>query len=693
MVAAGCLTSEPLRLPLVVMHAWWAGLCGATLAAHASLPPEVVRDFSERVRSWEKNSKAEWHAEIKANFERSSDDTLVAGVKELPARLGGWRASGASIAIFNGGHDSAIAVGIDSRIQCVLELERWFNVRYFESWHPESFDDTWLSALEVVRDRCVCEDGPCPKEFDQGVLMTFPPFEGREEQWDNIVPIVEKVFTVKAWHHAAHHLSHALLAYHSSPFHSAVIVSYDGGGDDGLFNISTRWRIRRYWERGPPCRETGLQPGRHLRLPRGPAARGDWRARGDGGLLLPEVPPPARKRRESARRMEPVPVSYRLKARLSFSGKLMGYAATGSMNSTLAGALMEFFQYHAPHDPKGEVFPEQLYDAVPNVVLQAACGPVQAQRDLAASIQHVFDVFTMGIVQPAVALVTEAVHVEGIVMTGGCALNVITNQLIQDRLTAAGGQLSPSEAQRAPLEVFSPPAANDGGLAVGALWTLAPPLTRQPLQYPGVGGKVAEAAARLLQRREARACPAGRHPAFWPAPTPCTGTVAALGFPLWDEASLEGAAEARGARSLAALGGVGYLAELLAGGPAWQGHPGRSRADRPIVAVVRGRQEFGPRALGHRSLVAVPDSVEMRDRMNVLKDREWYRPVAPMVADEAMGQFLNRTVKSPYMTMAPRVADGIKERFPAVVHLDGTARHQSVGPNDEPFICGFMRYC
>lgn len=622
------------------MHAWWAALCGATLAAHAALPPEVIRDFSEQVRSWERKATEDWLAEIRGGFEtlvtsgtaRMRDEALAAGMKGFPARLGGWRSSGASIAIFNGGHDSAIAVGIDSRIQCVLELERWFNVRYFESNHPESFDATWLSALEVVRDGCVCEDGPCPQEFDQGVLMTMPDFV----KWDSIIPIVEKVFTVRSWHHAAHHLSHALMAYHSSPFHSAVIVSYDGGGDDGLFNIYV-----------------GIGNEVH-RVARFGYNMGDTYAFLGG--LLPEVTrereamdinfcqkllPALESGQRSLDGWSRFPFRYRLSARLSFAGKLMGYAATGKTNSTLAEALFEFFQYHAPHDPKGEVFPDQLYDAVPNIILQAACGPLEAQRDLAASIQHVFDAFTMSIVQPAVALITDAVQVEGIVMTGGCALNVITNQLVQDRLTAAGGQLSPSEARRAPLEVFSPPAANDGGLAVGALWTLAPPLTRQPLQY--------------------------------------------LGFPLWDEDTLEDAARSRGAQSLAALGGVDYLAELLAGGPAWQEHPGR-RADRPIVAVVRGRQEFGPRALGHRSLVAVPDSDDMRDRMNVLKDREWYRPVAPMIADEAMGPFFNRTVKSPYMTMAPRVTDDVRKKFPAVVHLDGTARHQSVGPNDEPFI-------
>jgi hypothetical protein len=56
-----------------------------------------------------------------------------------------------------------------------------------------------------------------------------------------------------------------------------------------------------------------------------------------------------------------------------------------------------------------------------------------------------------------------------------------------------------------------------------------------------------------------------------------------------------------------------YVAELLAGGPAWTLSRTSSKKAKPIIAVVRGRQEFGPRALGHRSLLAVPDSVEIRE--------------------------------------------------------------------------------
>ena len=57
----------------------------------------------------------------------------------------------------------------------------------------------------------------------------------------------------------------------------------------------------------------------------------------------------------------------------------------------------------------------------------------------------------------------------------------------------------------------------------------------------------------------------------------------------------------------------------------------------------------------------------------------------PLV-DEALEQVFGRVVKSPFMTMAPRVRDDVRERFPALAHLDGTARHQSVGKDDEPWL-------
>ena len=66
-----------------------------------------------------------------------------------------------------------------------------------------------------------------------------------------------------------------------------------------------------------------------------------------------------------------------------------------------------------------------------------------------------------------------------------------------------------------------------------------------------------------------------------------------------------------------------YVAELLAGGPAWTLSRTSSKKAKPIIAVVRGRQEFGPRALGHRSLLAVPDSVEIREAWYWVSGTRW----------------------------------------------------------------------
>jgi len=89
------------------------------------------------------------------------------------------------------------------------------------------------------------------------------------------------------------------------------------------------------------------------------------------------------------------------------------------------------------------------------------------------------------------------------------------------------------------------------------------------------------------------------------------------GFRLWDLEILEQEARSRQAPTLPSLGGVEYLAQLLAS------------PHKPIVAVVRGRQEFGPRALGHRSLLAVPDTEDMKHRMNRLKFRKPGQQMVP----------------------------------------------------------------
>jgi carbamoyltransferase len=106
-----------------------------------------------------------------------------------------------------------------------------------------------------------------------------------------------------------------------------------------------------------------------------------------------------------------------------------------------------------------------------------------------------------------------------------------------------------------------------------------------------------------------------------------------------------------------------------------------------IVAWFQGRSEFGPRALGHRSLLAHPGRAANLDRLNAVKGRERFRPVAPMVLlEEAHELFLGGPIPSPFMLFVHRVRADWRDRIPAVVHVDGTARIQTIDRREEPLV-------
>ncbi|HXH84767.1 MAG TPA: carbamoyltransferase C-terminal domain-containing protein [Candidatus Tectomicrobia bacterium] len=113
-------------------------------------------------------------------------------------------------------------------------------------------------------------------------------------------------------------------------------------------------------------------------------------------------------------------------------------------------------------------------------------------------------------------------------------------------------------------------------------------------------------------------------------------------------------------------------------------------ADGGIVAWFQGRSEFGPRALGHRSLLASPARRETLTRLNDVKGREQFRPVAPMVRLERAAEIFDGPLPSPYMLFTHRVRPAWRDRIPAVVHVDGTARVQTVDPLDEPLVARLL---
>jgi carbamoyltransferase len=185
--------------------------------------------------------------------------------------------------------------------------------------------------------------------------------------------------------------------------------------------------------------------------------------------------------------------------------------------------------------------------------------------------------------------------------------------------------------------VFVPPAPGDAGTAHGAIQSVR-------ARVPG-WRRVAPADARL-------------GPAFSRAE--CAAALERAGL-AWDDVGLAPDALVR---------------ELVAG---------------RMVGVVHGRMEFGPRALGGRSILADPRRAAVRDRLNAtIKRREGFRPFAPAVPIERAREFFCWEGESPFMSYVARVRPEQAARIPAVVHVDGTARLQTVRRESDPFFWALL---
>lgn len=197
----------------------------------------------------------------------------------------------------------------------------------------------------------------------------------------------------------------------------------------------------------------------------------------------------------------------------------------------------------------------------------------------------------------------------------------------QNALCLSGGvALNCSSNGLLPPPVYVPPVPHDAGVALGAAWALVPPRTPGPVLDPYLGRTVAASDIdRALSRHGLAARP------FVP-----------------DE-----------------------VAERLLAGE--------------LGAVVTGRAEVGPRALCHRSIIASPHDELMRDRLNLAKGRELWRPLSPVGLPEAEDTYWRADpTLHRYMLGAAQVTDRGHKDMPAAIHIDGTARPQIITDPEEP---------
>jgi len=209
---------------------------------------------------------------------------------------------------------------------------------------------------------------------------------------------------------------------------------------------------------------------------------------------------------------------------------------------------------------------------------------------------------------------------ERLCLAGGVAYNCVANSRL---LRDAGFE-----------EVFVPPAAGDSGAALGAaLW--------------------------LTHRRGGLSAPMVMRTASW--------------GPQFSEAACRAALEA-----------AGLTVERLDDAPLCEKVAGELAAGR-LVFWFQGRMEWGPRALGNRSLLADPRREDMRALINMkVKLREPFRPFAPSVLEERASEYFELVGPSPFMLQTAGVQSSMKGVIPAVVHVDGTARVQTVDRESNP---------
>ena len=107
--------------------------------------------------------------------------------------------------------------------------------------------------------------------------------------------------------------------------------------------------------------------------------------------------------------------------------------------------------------------------------------------------------------------------------------------------------------------------------------------------------------------------------------------------------------------------------------------------EEKIIGWFQGRMEFGPRALGNRSILADPRNKMMKNLINTrIKFREKFRPFAPSILEEFTKEYVQMTTPSPYMLFTTQVKPSKRQIIPAVTHVDGTCRHQTVSAKQNP---------
>jgi len=112
---------------------------------------------------------------------------------------------------------------------------------------------------------------------------------------------------------------------------------------------------------------------------------------------------------------------------------------------------------------------------------------------------------------------------------------------------------------------------------------------------------------------------------------------------------------------------------------------------KKVIGVLQGAMEIGPRALGHRSILALPVDNEMRNRVNIIKSRELWRPLSPSMINDNVDDVFDYRIDSQYMLEAHSVSEQARNKMPGVVHVDNSCRPQIVYKNNNDYFYDILK--
>jgi carbamoyltransferase len=466
---------------------------------------------------------------------------------------------------FYGSHNAAVAVEENGELITVIEVERFLsekNAGYAQ--YLVSYTRPYLlkHILKFI------EDEYGISEYDKCYYLNSDTLEGGTKvHYEKLIPAKEHI-------NCLHHLSHAACGLYQTDYDEALIISFDGGGNDGFFNVyhaSDRETIT-------------LLDKYNLDLGFPYMSFGDY---------LGDI------RKEPALNI----------GNLVYSGKIMGLCSYGEVNED----WLPHFENYYRRKPDGLNYIEFLGELGEQTGLVFDINnrlTGQTSWDVAKTSQIAFENVFMEMAQP---FLDEYPNIP-LITVGGCALNILLNTKLQQILDRP---------------VFVPPNPNDCGIATGMILNHMKPEKAVDVTYAGV--------------------------------------------PVLDKHTLMSHVEERRGRELS----IDTLTDDLANGS--------------IVGVVRGTSEHGPRALGNRSIICNPAYPDMKDILNAkVKNREWYRPFAPVCKLEDVEKYFDFEGESRWMSFCPTVKEEWREKLVSITHVDGTARVQTVTEEQNPWLYNLL---